>query len=136
MPRLTAHEFIKRHHFLRILWLDDRSQAMYALLPVHQQWELHDCYLPADALTDEELEAHFINLKRSRSNLLLQAGRHYAVLYRAVLAGSHQSGSVSISKGKVAVRFVARPHIDEEALAAALAIIASHGDVIDKDLVE
>lgn len=137
MPRLTIHEFIKRHQLLRMLWLDAGTRPLFALLPVHQQWELHDCYRPADRLDPEELASHFTAMRREQPNLLLQAGRHFAVLQRAHVASRSSGASPGVpSRGPAAVRFIARPHVDESALAAALSMIESAGAVVDEDPVE
>ncbi|WP_144628294.1 hypothetical protein [Arthrobacter woluwensis] len=137
MPRLTVHEFIKRHQLLRMLWLDIRTRPLFAVLPVRQQWELHDCYRPSDALDNEELASHFATLRCGQPKLLLQAGRHYAVMHRAyLLAPQVDEQSVSPTRGPATVRLIARPHIDEGALAAALAMIESAGVVVDEDPVE
>ena len=132
MPRLVVREFIKRHEWLRELWLGDSLRRLFAELPAHQQWELHDCYRPADDLTDDELTEHFSAIKQQHPHLSVLAGHHYGAIqnayveHEAKLAESPKRSG----KGKAEVHFIVRPHVDAERLAAALELIDAS---IDKD---
>lgn len=135
MPRLTIREFIKRHELLRMLWLDDITQRLFAILPVHQQWELHDFYRPADALLADELTAHFDVVRQARPHLSVLAGRHYSVVRDAHLASLQPDteSRTAAGYGAIEVRFLARPHIDGERLAAARTLAAAS---VDEDALE
>lgn len=130
MPRLTVREFTKRHDWLRVLWLDDTSQLLFAQLPAHQQWELHDFYRPADALTEDELAEHFKAIKRQHPHLAVLAGHHYGAIENAYAA--HQAEPADQlkrgAKGEAEVHFLVRPHVDAERLAAALRLIDTSVD--------
>ncbi|MDN5274861.1 MAG: hypothetical protein JWP06_762 [Candidatus Saccharibacteria bacterium] len=74
MPRVTPSEHYKRYFFLHAAWTD--FNTIYGLLPVHEQWQVHEFYQPSRELTKEDLLAHIQQLTVTKPALAHQAGKH------------------------------------------------------------
>jgi hypothetical protein len=85
MPRLTNKEYIKRHRFLRSLWLDLRGQQFYAELDMGQQQNLHAYYKPHKEWTERELMAHRNKVDAKYPKLPQAAGRSFADIFGVTL---------------------------------------------------
>jgi hypothetical protein len=141
MPRVTSSLHYKRHLFLRTAWLN--FPKLYALVPLHAQWQIHDFYQPSKELTETELIAHTKDLAKTNPALVHQAGKHVRLLqkvfryistelgiprtewYRA-LAGSIQHYNPSPAHmettdgHRYTIVAVARPELDVQKLVKAL----------------
>lgn len=80
MPRITPREHYKRYVFLRLAWLD--FPKLYAILSLHEQWQLHEFYQPSKQLTKTELAAHIRSVAAMKPALVHQAGKHARLMQR------------------------------------------------------
>ena len=80
MPRVTPSEHYKRYHFLRTAWLE--FPKLYALLPLHAQWQVHEFYQPSKDITKAELTRHIRHLADTKPALVHQAGKHVRLMQR------------------------------------------------------
>ncbi|MGW1715606.1 hypothetical protein [Streptomyces sp. NPDC002156] len=80
MPRVSPGEHYKRYVFLRLAWLD--FPKLYAVLSLHEQWQLHEFYQPSKQPTRAELTTHIRNLAVVKPALVHQAGKHARLIQR------------------------------------------------------
>lgn len=148
MSRITPSTHYQRYQFLRTAWCE--FPKLYAVLPLHAQWQIHEFYQPSNELTKAELIAHIKQLTKIKPALVHQAGKHYKRMYAIFRAVSEEldipkadrmkalgtatqyykptSTNTTISNGKYTLSPVARPEIDIHKLAQALWELASKMD--------
>jgi hypothetical protein len=90
MARVTPSEHYKRYLFLRAAWLD--FDALYGLLPVHKQWQVHELYQPSCELTRGALLGHVRALSALKPGLAHQAGKHVRLMEKVFRYVSEELG--------------------------------------------
>jgi hypothetical protein len=121
MPRLNNDRYIRRHRWLRQLWL--QQLTAFSWLRPNQQWDIHDYYRPSEELTREQLLEDRQEIARKRPGLAQRASK--ALL---ILAGRAPSPKLPVSKAgkrQIMVRALVRPQIDIERLARAFVSMAN-----------
>jgi hypothetical protein len=128
MPRLNNAEYYKRHRFLNYLW--QHFQNLYALLPIEQQYDLHNFYRPDWYTTNKaDLVAYQKGIKKADPGLSARASRAYVRLeqaYRTVIANGRRKAQSKPLPAKhrklkrVTIRPVVRPEPDWDKFAYAL----------------
>lgn len=79
MPRVTFEMYWQQHLALKSTW--DNAPGNFSKLPPKDQWQLHEYFLFADALTREQLNGHWLELKKdANSSKHHCAGRAYAAM--------------------------------------------------------
>lgn len=111
MPRLTNRKYIKRREYIRTLYDDWHSQAVFGYLSPNMQKALHECYATAKDLTDKEL----VEYRKEHQDLAFSAGKAYAKLMR-VRTGKHE---------KKRVLPVVRSKVDIQGLTDALFLLTN-----------
>lgn len=108
------------HHWLLSLWED--SQSHFGLLSVIEQGHLHDYFVPTwSSISDEDLLRYRKKIGTDLPSLPAAAGRAASKLRQQMEALPLTPTPVPpIGKRRVTVRAVAKPKIDEDAMAKAL----------------
>lgn len=133
MPRLTFKDYLEHRAFLKLAW--EEFDQLYSLLPVDQQWQLHDYYQPLHSYTEDELREHRAHITKTNPSRPAQAGRHYAKLHRVYETAlrmaqqdhrAERRARTPAAPGsrRVTVRAVARPEPDLHKLSLALIALA------------
>jgi hypothetical protein len=125
MPRLNNTNFLKAHHWLRQLWLEDIGN--YAQLYPPDQTELHLFFCPSKDWSDDKLIEHRQIMSKADPSLPQRAGRALKrfELVRAGELAYLPPVHVTPAKGRqrghnISVRVVMRPEPDLQRLARAL----------------
>lgn len=123
MSRLTNADYLQLHHSLRSLWLDHRSA--FGLITNQQQRALHRFFLPAEELSDAELQQYRRDVSMQWPNLPHRAGRAVARL-RCIADSADGGTTVKARDGRrLVVHAVLRPEPNVKQLIVVLAQVAS-----------
>ena len=119
MPRLNNNTFIKRHLWLRRLWLE--HQPRYGVLGPTEQWAIHDYYQPSHELSNTELLAHRAAISKERPALPAQASKAFKVLIDPRTNPNRSATFDTDERGRtLRLTGVVNPEIDVEKLARVL----------------
>jgi hypothetical protein len=90
MPRLTNQDFLKRHHFLVLLWEDQILRSLFSALEPMEQLQLHQYYQTLNYGDDAEIVSTRTTVNRNDSPLTQQAGRAWKQLLATLERGCVQ----------------------------------------------
>ena len=136
MPRLTSDDYLTNRQLLRQQWIDHDGLA-FADLPLQDQLDLHDYYVPSVPITDDEALRHRAEMTKAFSSLPQKAGRAFVALCAAVdgspnqIVDSFREATTSIeeiagSSRSIRITGIARPSPDHYRLARALLNLERH----------
>ena len=150
MPRLTNHDYLQRHQFLKDLWNSD-FQCLFGVLSSSRQWLIHRYYQPAKDLTTEELLAYRKTITTAEPTLPHRASRalHYMVRVYELAHAQYQVAnrnpqvfrralrpylpSSRVGKRTYYITAIARPEPDYERMARARIALAEYFTMQEKE---
>jgi hypothetical protein len=129
MPKLSNEDYLIRHEMLHRVWGTDNRH--FAGLTYQQQRDLHDYYVPAKDLTNDELLAHRRKVTKQSPSLPQRASKAFLVMLKPEAQPDHYVHTDKKGR-KITIRPLVRPEIDTEKLAMALLDLAKKLSPKDK----